>query len=111
MCSLARFVPKLAYTEKIIVREFRHLSDAEIAEIRRRGPGVCASLACEGMHLTPEKEALSNNLTASGRRWRNVRPSLSSVAADSFQQRCVGAHYELPEAWPEAVQASRRTGS
>ncbi len=36
----------------------RRLSDAEIAEIRRRRPGVRASLACEGMHLTVEEEAL-----------------------------------------------------
>jgi len=33
------------------------LTDAEIAETRRR-PGVRASLACEDMHLTPEEEAL-----------------------------------------------------
>jgi hypothetical protein len=36
----------------------RRLSDAEIAEIRRRRPGVRASLACEGMHLTAEEEAM-----------------------------------------------------
>ena len=35
----------------------RRLTDAEIAEIRRR-PGVRASLACEGMYLTAEEEAL-----------------------------------------------------
>jgi hypothetical protein len=34
------------------------LSDAEVAEIRRRRPGVRASLACEGMHLTADEEAL-----------------------------------------------------
>jgi hypothetical protein len=34
------------------------LTDAELAEIRRRRPGVRASLACEGMYLTPEEEAL-----------------------------------------------------
>ena len=34
------------------------LTDAEIAEIRRRRPGVRVSLACEGMYLTPEEEAL-----------------------------------------------------
>ena len=34
------------------------LTDAEVAEIRRRRPGVRASLACEGMHLTAEEEAL-----------------------------------------------------
>jgi hypothetical protein len=34
------------------------LTDAELAEIRRRRPGVRASLACEGLYLTPEEEAL-----------------------------------------------------
>ena len=34
------------------------LTDAELAEIRRRRPGVRVSLACEGMYLTPEEEAL-----------------------------------------------------
>jgi hypothetical protein len=34
------------------------LSDAEVAEIRRRRPGVRASLACEGIYLTAEEEAL-----------------------------------------------------
>lgn len=34
------------------------LSDAEITEIRRRRPGARASLACEGMYLTAEDEAL-----------------------------------------------------
>jgi hypothetical protein len=37
----------------------RHrLTDSELAEIRRRRPGVRASLACEGMYLTAEEEAL-----------------------------------------------------
>ena len=37
----------------------RHrLTDAELAEIRRRRAGVRASLACEGMVLTAEEEAL-----------------------------------------------------
>ncbi len=37
----------------------RHrLTDAEVAEIRRRRAGVRASLACEGMVLTAEEEAL-----------------------------------------------------
>ncbi len=40
------------------MREKRRPTDAEIAEIRRRRPGVRASLACEGMHLTAEEEAL-----------------------------------------------------
>lgn len=34
------------------------LTDADIAEIRRRRPAVRASLACEGMYLTAEEEAL-----------------------------------------------------
>jgi len=34
------------------------LSDAELAEIRRRRPGVRVSLACEGLYLTAEEEAL-----------------------------------------------------
>ena len=34
------------------------LSDTELAEIRRRRPGVRASLACEGIYLTAEEEAL-----------------------------------------------------
>jgi len=38
--------------------EADRLTDADIAEIRRRRPAVRASLACEGMHLTPEEEAL-----------------------------------------------------
>ena len=41
----------------------RHrLTDAELAEIRRRRPGVRASLACEGMHLTAEEEALFDEM-------------------------------------------------
>ena len=36
----------------------RRLTDEEVAEIRRRRPGVRASLACEGMQLTAEEEAL-----------------------------------------------------
>ena len=34
------------------------LTDTELADIRRRRPGVRASLACEGMYLTAEDEAL-----------------------------------------------------
>jgi hypothetical protein len=34
------------------------LTTTELAEIRRRRPGVRASLACEGLYLTAEKEAL-----------------------------------------------------
>jgi hypothetical protein len=41
----------------------RHrLTDAELAEIRRRRPGVRASLACEGMYLTAEEEALFDQM-------------------------------------------------
>jgi hypothetical protein len=36
----------------------RKLTDAELAEIRRRRPGVRASLACEGIYLTAEEEEL-----------------------------------------------------
>jgi hypothetical protein len=36
----------------------RKLTDAEVAEIRRRRAGVRASLACEGIYLTPEEEEL-----------------------------------------------------
>jgi hypothetical protein len=36
----------------------RRLTDTELAEIRRRRSGVRASLACEGMYLTAEEEAL-----------------------------------------------------
>jgi hypothetical protein len=37
-------------------------SHAELAEIRRRRPGVRASLACEGMYLTAEEEALFDEM-------------------------------------------------
>ena len=33
-------------------------TDAELEEVRRRRFGARASLACEGMFLTPEEEAL-----------------------------------------------------
>jgi hypothetical protein len=36
----------------------RVLTDAEIAELRARRPDVRASLACEGLFLTAEEEAL-----------------------------------------------------
>jgi hypothetical protein len=42
--------------------ERRRLIDAELAEIRRRRPGVRASLACEGMILTAEEEALFDQM-------------------------------------------------
>jgi len=34
------------------------LTDEELAEIRRRRPGARASLACEGLYLSAEEEAL-----------------------------------------------------
>jgi hypothetical protein len=40
------------------IRKPSRITDAELAEIRRRRPGVRASLACEGMVLTAEDEAL-----------------------------------------------------
>jgi hypothetical protein len=39
-------------------RRRRRLTDAELAEIRRRRPGVRVSLACESLHLTVEEEEL-----------------------------------------------------
>ena len=54
------------------------LTDAELAEIRRRRPGVRASLACEGIYLTAEVEALfeqmdKERLTADQRAARIVQ--------------------------------------
>jgi hypothetical protein len=40
----------------------RRLTDTELAEIRRRRSGVRASLACEGMYLTAEEEALFDQM-------------------------------------------------
>ena len=41
----------------------RHrLTDAQLAEIRRRRPAVRASIACEGMVLTVEEEALFDQM-------------------------------------------------
>jgi hypothetical protein len=40
----------------------RRLTVAELAEIRRRRPGMRASLACEGMYLTAEEEALFDQM-------------------------------------------------
>ena len=44
------------------MQERRRLTDTELAEIRRRRPGVRASLACEGMYLTAEEEALFDQM-------------------------------------------------
>ena len=68
------------------------LTDDEIAEIRRRRPGVRASLACEGMVLTAEEEALfeqfdRERLTADQRRDRmlayvHARKAAKALAAE-----------------------------
>ena len=42
------------------------LTDAELAEILRRRPGVRASLACEGLYLTAEEEALFAQMDKEG---------------------------------------------
>ena len=42
------------------------LTKAELAEIRRRRPGVRASLACEGLYLTAEEEALFEDMDRQG---------------------------------------------
>jgi hypothetical protein len=34
------------------------MTESELDEVRRRRPGVRASLACEGLYLTTEEEAL-----------------------------------------------------
>jgi hypothetical protein len=56
----------------------KRLTDAELAEIRRRRPGVRASLACEGLYLSAEEEALfeqmdKERLTADDRAKRIVQ--------------------------------------
>jgi hypothetical protein len=58
------------------------LTDAELAEIRRRRPGVRASLACEDIYLTAEDEALfeqmdKERLTAGQRIERVIELSLA----------------------------------
>jgi hypothetical protein len=40
------------------------ITNQELAEIRRRRPGVRASLACEGMVLSAEEEALFEQMDA-----------------------------------------------
>jgi hypothetical protein len=42
----------------------RRLTDAEVAEIRRRRPAMRASLAGEGLYLPDEVEALFDQLEA-----------------------------------------------
>jgi hypothetical protein len=39
-----------------------HLTKSELAEIRRRRPGVRASLACESLYVTAEEEALFEDM-------------------------------------------------
>ncbi len=46
--------------------ELARLSETELAELRRRRPGVRASLACEGFHLTGEEEALFDQFDREG---------------------------------------------
>jgi hypothetical protein len=38
------------------------LTESQLAEIRRRRPGVRAWLACEGLYLTAEEEALFEDM-------------------------------------------------
>ena len=59
----------------------RRLTDVEVAEIRRRRAGVRASLACEGMRLTAEEEALFDQKDAERLlRTRPLSGSLNSAA-------------------------------
>jgi hypothetical protein len=54
-------IEELCYTYSAqgeFVRGRPRLTDTELAEICRRRPGVRVSLACEGMYLTAEEEAL-----------------------------------------------------
>nr|WP_294516209.1 hypothetical protein [uncultured Rhodopila sp.] len=44
----------------------RRLDEKEIEEVRRRRPGVRASLACENMRLTAEEEALFEQFDREG---------------------------------------------
>ncbi len=46
------------------MRETRRLTDAEVAEIRRRRPAMRASLACEGLYLPDDVEALFDQMEA-----------------------------------------------
>jgi hypothetical protein len=66
--------------EKRNMRERHRLTEAELAEIRHRRPGVRASFACEGIHFTAEDEALFEQfdrecLTAEDRAQRIVEIS------------------------------------
>ena len=62
------------------------LTDAEIAEIRRRRPGVRASLACEGMFLTAEEEALFEQMDR-----ERLPPDQPSAIAVARQRTCFAA--------------------
>jgi hypothetical protein len=57
------------------------LTDAELAEIRRRRPAVRASLACEGMHLTAEEEALFEQMDA-----ERLTPDESAARITAFSR-------------------------
>ena len=46
------------------MHETRSLTNAGLAEIRRRRPGVRASLACEGMYLSADEESLFEQMDA-----------------------------------------------
>jgi hypothetical protein len=72
--------------------EIRSLTNAEIGEIRRRRPGVRASLACEGIRLAPEEEALfeqfdRERLTPDQRRDRLLEFTRAKRGAASFIAR------------------------
>lgn len=41
-----------------------HLTEEQVAEIRRRRPGVRASLAIEGLHLTASEERMLDQFEA-----------------------------------------------
>ena len=64
------------------MRGRRRLTETELAEIRHRRSGVRVSLACEGMHLTAEEEALfeqmdRERLTADERAARIIQSGLA----------------------------------
>jgi hypothetical protein len=42
----------------VVVQKDRRLTEEELAVVRRRRRYARASLACEGIHLTPEDEAI-----------------------------------------------------
>jgi len=46
----------------VVVEKDRRLTDGELAVVRRRRRYARASLACEGLHLTPEDEVIFDQL-------------------------------------------------